>query len=241
MTYYVYILSNNYNTTLYVGVTNNFVRRVYEHKNHIDTSSFTAKYNVEKLVYYEIYSNPDNYPKGTKIYPQYLLTVHHKDGSVDNYNSIHLDKFMGGKEKMIFKSQEDVDAAIAKFKESVIKEGDEVNENDESLEYVPQPSGNGGGGNGGGGNTSSGEGVYFDYYDASFKNYVIEADWYDYDGGWRLSMEPAPDGALAAAADGPPLLLPSRMQNSAMTTDEAELLRTTGVPNTEVFSLYDTL
>ena len=58
MTYYVYILSNNYNTTLYVGVTNNFVRRVYEHKNHIDTSSFTAKYNVEKLVYYEIYSNP---------------------------------------------------------------------------------------------------------------------------------------------------------------------------------------
>ena len=89
----------------------------------------------------EIYSNPENYPKGTKIYPQYLLTVHHKDGSVDNYNSNHLDKFMGGKEKMIFKSQEDVDAAIAKFKESVVDEakGDVVNEHDESLEYVPQP------------------------------------------------------------------------------------------------------
>ena len=87
----------------------------------------------------EIYGNPDNYPKGTKIYPQYLLTVHHKDGSVDNYNSNHLDKFMGGREKMIFKSKEDVDAAIEKFKEKYVGEGDTVNEHDESLEYVPQP------------------------------------------------------------------------------------------------------
>ena len=48
-----------------------------------------------------------------------------------------------------------------------------------SPEPTPAPSG--GGGNGGGGRTSPGEGVYFDYYDQSFKNYVIEADWFDYD------------------------------------------------------------
>ena len=50
-----------------------------------------------------------------------------------------------------------------------------------TVEVTPQTTTPTGGG-GGGGNTSSGEGVYFDYYDTSFKNYVIEADWFDYDG-----------------------------------------------------------
>ena len=53
MNYYVYILSNNLNTVVYVGVTKDLVRRVYEHKHHLDPGSFTARYAVEKLVYYE--------------------------------------------------------------------------------------------------------------------------------------------------------------------------------------------
>jgi len=53
MNYYVYILTNKYGTVLYTGVTRDLVRRVYEHKNHIDKDSFTAKYNVTKLVYFE--------------------------------------------------------------------------------------------------------------------------------------------------------------------------------------------
>ena len=49
--YYVYILSST-NKVLYVGVTNNLERRIYEHKNKL-IDGFTAKYNVNKLVYYE--------------------------------------------------------------------------------------------------------------------------------------------------------------------------------------------
>ena len=54
MNYYVYFLTNKNNRVLYVGVTNDLVRRIYEHKNHLDHKSFTAKYKATKLVYYEL-------------------------------------------------------------------------------------------------------------------------------------------------------------------------------------------
>jgi len=53
MSYYVYILANVNNRVIYTGITNDLVRRVYEHKHHLDKSSFTAQYNIDKLVYYE--------------------------------------------------------------------------------------------------------------------------------------------------------------------------------------------
>jgi len=53
MPYYVYILANSSNTVIYVGVTNNLAGRVWEHKKHLDPKSFTARYNVDKLVYFE--------------------------------------------------------------------------------------------------------------------------------------------------------------------------------------------
>jgi putative endonuclease len=52
MQYYVYILSNKAGTVLYTGVTNDLVKRVFEHKSKL-AEGFTKKYNVDRLVYYE--------------------------------------------------------------------------------------------------------------------------------------------------------------------------------------------
>jgi putative endonuclease len=54
--YYLYILASKKNGTLYIGVTNNLRKRVYEHKNNL-VRGFTQKYSVHKLVYYEGYNN----------------------------------------------------------------------------------------------------------------------------------------------------------------------------------------
>jgi len=52
---YIYFLTNRYNNVLYVGVTNDLVRRVVEHKAKIN-KGFTYKYNCDKLIYYEIFT-----------------------------------------------------------------------------------------------------------------------------------------------------------------------------------------
>ena len=54
--YYVYILTNKNNTVLYTGVTNNLIRRIYEHKNNL-IKGFTQKYNLYKLIYFEEYNS----------------------------------------------------------------------------------------------------------------------------------------------------------------------------------------
>ena len=53
MEYFVYLLTNANKNVLYTGVTSDLRKRVWEHKNHVDKDSFTARYNVELLVYYE--------------------------------------------------------------------------------------------------------------------------------------------------------------------------------------------
>ena len=50
---YIYLLANKHNNVLYTGVTNDLIRRIYEHKSKL-VVGFTQKYNVDRLVYYEI-------------------------------------------------------------------------------------------------------------------------------------------------------------------------------------------
>ncbi|HAK74605.1 MAG TPA: endonuclease [Sporomusaceae bacterium] len=54
--YYVYIMTIKSKTVLYTGVTNDLIRRVYQHKSKV-FEGFTSKYNVDQLVYYEIHQD----------------------------------------------------------------------------------------------------------------------------------------------------------------------------------------
>ncbi len=57
--YYVYIMTNKRNNVLYTGITSDLKKRIWEHKEKI-AKGFTEKYNINKLVYFEIYNDPEN-------------------------------------------------------------------------------------------------------------------------------------------------------------------------------------
>jgi putative endonuclease len=57
--YFVYILTNKNNTVLYTGVTNNLYRRIWQHKSKL-LKGFTKRYNVTKLVYFEMFADPES-------------------------------------------------------------------------------------------------------------------------------------------------------------------------------------
>ena len=54
---YVYFMTNSRNSVLYIGVTSDLIKRVWEHKNKVDKTCFTSKYNCNKLVYYEAFGD----------------------------------------------------------------------------------------------------------------------------------------------------------------------------------------
>ena len=63
--YYIYIITNHEETVLYTGFTNDLIRRTYEHKNKL-LEGFSSKYNLNKLVYYEVFDNPEDAIKREK-------------------------------------------------------------------------------------------------------------------------------------------------------------------------------
>ncbi len=58
-TYWVYIMTNKSNNVIYTGITSNLVKRVFEHKNKL-VDGFTKKYNVDRLVYFEQFTDPES-------------------------------------------------------------------------------------------------------------------------------------------------------------------------------------
>jgi putative endonuclease len=81
--YCVYIMTNAHNTVLYTGVTNNLQRRVLEHKAHTG-SAFTKKYNVVKLVYYEVTDDV-----GMAILREKQIKAGSRQKKIDLVNSIN--------------------------------------------------------------------------------------------------------------------------------------------------------
>jgi putative endonuclease len=91
--YYIYILTNKNNTVLYTGVTNDLVRRCQEHKNKL-VNGFTKKYNVDKLVYYEIFDYIDFAIKREKQIKGYSREK--KDALIEKVNPNRDDLYNNG-------------------------------------------------------------------------------------------------------------------------------------------------
>ena len=91
--YYVYLLTNKNNNVLYTGITSNLIKRTYEHRHKL-AHGFTKKYNVTKLVYYEVFDDPQNAIKREKTIKNLLrkkklaLIESKNTGFIDLYDEI---------------------------------------------------------------------------------------------------------------------------------------------------------
>ena len=88
--YFVYILTNTHNSVLYIGVTNDLKRRVFEHKNKL-IDGFSKKYNVDKLVYYE--HTEDVYSAISREKQLKNLLRSKKNQLINNFNPEWVDLF----------------------------------------------------------------------------------------------------------------------------------------------------
>ena len=97
--YYIYILSNKYDTVLYIGVTNDLVRRCHEHKAKLN-EGFTKKYNVDKLVYYEVFDYIESAIAREKQIKKYSRKK--KDLLIDKINPKRIELYNNGIKKSLY-------------------------------------------------------------------------------------------------------------------------------------------
>ena len=95
--YYVYILTNSYHNVLYTGVTNDLERRCYEHKKKI-VKGFTQRYNVDKLVYFEVFDSIDQAIAREKQIKGYSRMK--KNALIDKFNKEWIELYIDGKLKI---------------------------------------------------------------------------------------------------------------------------------------------
>ena len=102
--YYVYLLTTKDNSVFYTGVTNDLVRRVLEHKIHLN-EGFTKKYNVTKLVYYELFFNIEDAIKREKQLKKYprLWKFNLVEGKNPEWNDLSIS--IGLSNEMILNAQ----------------------------------------------------------------------------------------------------------------------------------------
>jgi putative endonuclease len=92
--YYVYILTNSYHNVLYTGVTNDLERRCYKHKKKI-VKGFTQRYNVDKLVYFEVFDSIDQAIAREKQIKGYSRAK--KNALIDKFNKEWIELYIDGK------------------------------------------------------------------------------------------------------------------------------------------------
>ncbi len=90
MAYYVYILAKARNSTFYVGVTNDLVRRVYEHKHGL-ADGFTKKHAIHHLVYYEIHDEIEHAIGREKLIKKWRRSI--KMEAIEKMNPIWEDLY----------------------------------------------------------------------------------------------------------------------------------------------------
>ncbi|HUX95914.1 MAG TPA: GIY-YIG nuclease family protein [Bacteroidales bacterium] len=94
--YFVYIITNRYNNVLYTGVTNDLERRCFEHRKKL-IKGFTQKYNIDKLVYFEIFDQIDEAIKREKQIKGYSRSK--KENLINSFNNKWDELYSDGKVK----------------------------------------------------------------------------------------------------------------------------------------------
>lgn len=102
-------------------------------------SIYSAQDSAIQQICDEEFSNPDNFPAGTEVGLTYRLTVHHPDGSQDNYSEKTLQTYFTAANpeySVIYKNEAAATAAIEQYRATVVQEGDTI---DEVVTFTPQP------------------------------------------------------------------------------------------------------